>query len=190
MAKRVRLLVLVGLGVIFSLRAQAYIELNGFYTGESLSTTSSSSDSRVFFEGALGFTIDKAGHYLAGWGYASFTNNDTFAGSSTTYTSTQMGPRFMYVFDKDKKWSFAAAYYLVTSANFSPSGGGAEEKWKGTAFKLDFGYNFPLSESFFIGLRMNYDSASYTEKFIGSAYTAVSYTKTSIYPSIYSIFYF
>ncbi len=170
-------------------QAQAYVELNGFYTSDALTVTGGSAASgRTYFEGAIGFEIDKKGRYLVGWGYASFSTTDTSGGTTTTYSSSQMGPRFLWIIDKKKNWSLGLAYYLVTTGSYAPSGG-TSEQWKGTALKADFGYNFPVTEKFHLGLRMNYSSATYTEKFVGEAYTKVSNTKSAIYPSVYSIWY-
>lgn len=177
--------------LIWTTPSLAYVEFNGFYTSEGLTVTGgNSADSRTYFEGALGFSIDKASRYLVGWGYASFSNSDQApGGGTTTYTSTQMGPRFVYNIDKQKHWSAAFAYYIVSNANYTKANSSAEE-WKGTALKFDLGYNFEISTQFMFGLRMNYSSASYTDKYVGSSWTETSMTKTSIYPSVYSIYYF
>lgn len=189
-----RTLFQVALFFIFSfitVQAKAYVEVNGFYSSDSLSQTAGTkSDSKVYFEGAIGFSIDKASRYLVGWGYASFGNSDSAAGGvESKYASTQMGPRFVYNIDKAKHWSAALAYYIVTKASYSANGGASEE-WKGTALKFDAGYNLEVTPSFFLGLRMNYSSATYTDKYVGTTWTTESNTKTSIYPSAYSIFYF
>jgi hypothetical protein len=189
--KSFRLIGLICFYLLCATQAWAYVELNGFYSSDALAQTSGNrTDSKMYFEGAIGFSIDKASRWLAGWGYASFSNAESAgAGSDVKYSSTQMGPRFVYNIDKAKNWSMALAYYLVTKAEYSASGG-TSEQWKGTALKFDAGYNLPITESFFVGLRMNYSAASYTDKYVGSTWTTESNTKTSIYPSAYSIFYF
>lgn len=180
---------LVFLTLMIARPAFAFIELNAFYTGETLSTGASETTSRVFLEGAIGFQIDKKGYYLVGWNYSMFSTSDQ-AIETTAYSSVQMGPRFIFILDKGKNWSLGLGYNLVTSATFK-AGSGTEETWKGTGLKADIGYNFPLGEDFFLGLRLNYSSATYAEKLIGeTTYSTVSYSKTMIYPSIYSIFIF
>jgi hypothetical protein len=184
------LLTIVCLSILgFARPAQAYLELNTFYSSEGLATASTAGATRMMIEGSVGFGIDKSHKYNVGWAYATHSASDT-GSIETTYTSTQMGPRFIYVIDKDKRWSLGLGYYLVTTGTFKTAGG-SEEKWKGTALKVDLGYNFPVSEDFFVGLRLNYSSASYSERLVGDTdYTKVSYTRTAMYPSIYLFYLF
>lgn len=169
--------------------AEAYIELNGFYSSESLTAGTNATNSRMFFDFSIGFAVDKKARYLVGWNYSMHSAAD---GTSTTqtYSSTQMGPRFIWFVDKDNSWSLGLGYYLVTNATFD-SGGGTTEKWKGTAIKADFGYNFAVGSQSYAGIRLNYSMANYNEKLVGeTTYSTVSYSKTAMYPSIYYIFVF
>jgi hypothetical protein len=169
--------------------ANAFAELNVFYTSEASSSGSTVNRGRTFIEGTLGFRVDKAGQYLVGWGFASHSVADS-AASSETYSSTQMGPRFLWMIDKSKNWSVGLAYYIVTTGSYS-AGGGSSESWKGTALHADFGYNLPLDDRLFFSVRYNYSSATYTERLVDStAYSAVSYSKTFIYPSLAAVFIF
>jgi hypothetical protein len=173
----------------FADRAHAYVELNGFYSSDALSTTGSVTSNRMNAEVAVGFAVDKKGNYLVGWGYNMMTASDA-ATTTTTYSSTQMGPRFVFGIDKGNEWTIGLAYYLVTTASYD-DGTGTAVTWKGTALKIDLGYNFPVSSEWMIGVRFNYSSASYAEQLVGSTtYSAVGYTKTSMYPSLYTIYYF
>lgn len=168
-------------------RAHAFIELNAFYFSDTMAADSSASSNRMFVEGTLGFMIDKKGEYLVGWAYGMFNATDTTT-SSITYASTQMGPRFVWVIDKAKNWSLGLGYYLVTSATYNA---GTEEKWKGSAIKADAGYNFNVTDRFQMGVRLNYSAATYTEKLVGATtYSEVSYTRSFIYPSLYSMYLF
>ena len=192
MKKFAKFTVVTGLlvGAIFFAgpRADAFIELGGFYYSQGQTTTATTSSARTFFEGTLGYRIDKAGQYLVGWGVASHSQTDS-ATVSTTYSSLQMGPRFLWMIDKAKNWSFGFAYYIVTKATYSD--GVTSETWKGTALHVDAGYNIPINESFLVGFRLNYSSATYTERLVGAAtYSEISYTKTFIYPGISTVYIF
>lgn len=191
MAKKSRMIIVVAVALssLLPARAVAFIELNAFYFSESETTATTSTASRMFIDAAIGFRIDKKGQYLVGWGYS--THSQTDAGTATTtYTSTQMGPRFLWFIDKDKIWSLGLAYYLVTQASYSDGTGNAET-WKGSALHVDAGYNLPFSENLSMGLRLNYSSASYAEKLIGSDdYSTIAYVKTFIYPSICVVYTF
>ena len=165
----------------------AFVELNTFYSSDALATPSSTSDSKIYYEGCLGFGIDKGGRYLVGWNYSAFSKTDSGT-ASTTYTSTQMGPRFIFMLGKEKQWSIGAGYYLVTTGDYNASG--TDKQLTGTAFKVDAGYNFPITEGLMLGLRLNYSSATYTSQLVGGSYSAISDTATLIYPSFYLIAWF
>ena len=170
-------------------KSDAMLELNVFYSSETSSTGSSVSRGRTFLEGALGFRIDKKGQYLVGWGFASHSVADS-ATSSETYSSLQMGPRFLWFMDKDKSWSLGLAYYIVTTGSYS-GGGGSSETWKGTALHADLGYNLPLDDNLLFSVRYNYSAATYSERLVDSTtYSAVSYNKTFIYPSLAVLYVF
>ena len=175
--------VLVSFGFfIFASAAHAFVELNTFYFSQTETLSSSATTGRTFLEGCIGFRIDKPGQYLVGWGYASHSESTTGT-TTTTYASTQMGPRFLWFIDKKKAWSFGFAYYLVTSASYTASG--SSETWKGTALHVDGGYNLPLGDDAYFAIRLNYSAASYSEKLVGSTtYSTISYTKNYIYPSL------
>lgn len=166
--------------------ADAYFELNSFYTSETMNTGSTETKSRMFIEACLGFAIDKDSRYMLGWNYGVFNTTNT-ATTTTTYSSTQMGPRFTWFFNKSKSWSLGVAYNIVTTANYD-SGTGSSAKWTGTAIKADLGYNFALTESWLLGVRLNYSSATYVSQLVGSTtYSTTSNTALFMYPSIYTV---
>lgn len=171
-------------------RAHAFVELNTFYFSQAESTATTSNSSRTFIEGTLGYRIDKAGQFLVGWGVASHSQSDSGT-ASTSYSSFQMGPRFLWMIDRAKNWSFGFAYYIVTKATYDSGAGSGGETWKGTAMHFDAGYNLPVSDQFFVAIRLNYSMASYTEKLVGSTtYSTIGYTKNYIYPSLAAVYIF
>lgn len=176
------------LTVIVSMPADAFIELNTFYFSEAETTAATSNSNRTFLEGTVGYRIDKAGQYLVGWGVASHSQTVS-ATASTTYSSLQMGPRFLWLIDKSKNWSIGLAYYIVTKATYD-NGSGAET-WKGAAYHFDAGYNLPVNDSFYLAVRLNYSLSSYNEKLVGATtYSTVSYSKSFIYPSLAAFYVF
>jgi hypothetical protein len=168
-------------------RAEAFIEINLFYDSDALSTPSSASDTKTYYEACLGFGIDSKGRYLVGWDYSSFSKTDSGT-TSSTYTSTQMGPRFIFMFGKDKQWSLGVGYYLVTTGDYNASN--TDKQLTGTAFKVDAGYNFPMTDDFMLGIRLNYSAATYTSQLVGGSYSGISDTVNLIYPSVYAIAWF
>lgn len=176
-------------GIFQPRRAEAFVELNTFYTTESFSTGSASTENRMFIDATLGFAIDNQSQYLVGWEYTMHTVNNQSSTATTAYSSSQMGPRFLWILNRAKTWSLGVAYLLVTKGTYTTTG--TSEAWTGTAIKADGGYNFVLSEKSMIGLRLNYSSASYTSKLVGSTtYSTVSNAAVYMYPSIYFIYLF
>jgi hypothetical protein len=175
--------VVVTVGVLWSRPAHAFLELNAFYFSDTMNTGSASTSTRTFVETALGFMIDKSGRYFAGWAYAMHNASDSPSGTAITYASQEMGPRFLIMLDKGKEWSVGLGYYLVTKATYSA---GTSQVWSGTALKVDFGYNFNVNESFQLGVRMNYSSATYSSALTGAVYSTSANSRVYIYPSLYS----
>jgi hypothetical protein len=183
------ILILFCLTLFSTERAAAYAELNFFYMTDALNNGTADTSSKMFAEGSLGFGIDRENRYLVGWSYGLYSTSNS-AATTTTYSSTQMGPRFLWFMTKAKTWSLGLTYNIVSTATYD-NGSGSAEKWKGTSIKFDVGYNFPMSESWFVGVRLNYSSASYTERLVGTTtYSTVGYTSALTYPSIYSVYLF
>ncbi len=168
-------------------RADAYLELSAFYSGDNFNLGSSSSTSRTQLQGSLGFAVDRKAHFLIGWNYAWHTIAEEASSVSTSYSSTQMGPRLLWFFTRSKAWSLGLTYNLVTKAQYK-AGSGPSEEWSGTAYKVDLGHNFALGESAFVGLRLNYLSVTYTSKLVGGSYSDISHTITSMYPAVFFVY--
>lgn len=161
-----------------------FIEANGFYFSDALVQSSNSTTGRTFFDGAIGFNIDKKGYYQAGWAYDSYATTDATGTTTTTFAATAMGPKFSFFLGKARGIFLGLTYGISTNATYTPNGGSAE-KWQGTSYKIETGYLFRDEDSFFYGLRVNYVSANFTQKVVGTAtYSTVSYSRTFIYPSI------
>lgn len=165
--------------------AQAFfIETNAFYFSDTLAQTSATnSDTYMFIDSAVGFSVDKKDRFQVGWNYAMMNTSRSVSSTTTTYASTQMGPKFKYYLNKDRNLSISVAYNLVTSAAYSS--GATSETWRGTSYHVDLGYTGWFSDSFAIGVKFNYASANYVETLTGGTnYTQVTNTRTNIYPSL------
>lgn len=169
-------------------QARAYVELNAFYTSDSLNAGTTETSSRMFIEGSFGFPIDSKRRYLIGWSYVVHSVAES-GSASTTYAGSQTGPRFIWLLNRDKNWSLGLTYNLITTANYT-SGSAPAEKWTGTAIKADLGYSFALSDMVYLGFKLNYSMATYSSKLIGSTdYSNISNGATYIYPSVSFIYY-
>jgi hypothetical protein len=158
------------------------LDLNLFYTSDSLTNGSSSTYGKTFYDFVAALNIDHKGAYQIGWSYGSYASTETVAGSTTTYTATQMGPKVIFSLNKDHNWLLGLTYNILSNASFQ-AGSSPSETWRGTAYAADIGYHQLITESLMMGLRLNYSASTYTEKLIGTAYSTVSYTRTFIYPS-------
>jgi hypothetical protein len=176
--------------MVFAQKASAFAELNLFYFNDSLTNSTSASNNRTYIDVAAGFAIDSKKRYNIGWNYTTQTATDSSGAVTTKYSSTQMGPRFVWILDKDSTWSLGLGLLLISKAKFDDGAGNTPE-WRGTAYKIDIGYNFPISESFFFGLRLNYSTATFNEQIVNSASLSnVSYSRSGIYPSLYTYYVF
>lgn len=172
---------------LFTNQAQAIlIDLNTFYFSDTFSPGSSNSTfARTAYDLRVGFSLDKKSRYFIGWNYSGVTVADQLSSGNEQYTSTEMGPSFLWVIDRNNRWILSLTYNLVSTAQYTPAGG-STEKWKGTTLKAYLGYNIQLSEYWFFGPTLNYYSASFNEKIENeSTYTQVSITRSMIYPGIY-----
>ena len=126
--------------------------------------------------------MDKQGRFHIGWNYASYSTN-LVSGSTTTYSSTQMGPSLVAFINKAHNWRVGFSYNLVTNASYKITGG-TTETWTGTGLSADIGYQFYFFEKVMVGCKFNYSNTSYTTKLIGSTQSSISYNESLIYPSI------
>ena len=167
-----------------SLAANPFVELNAFYFSDTFVVGTSSQSTSMFIEGAAGLGIDKKKTYMIGWGYSMYSVT-TAGTASVKYSSTRMGPRFVWRIGKAQNWTLGLGYNLITNATYD-DGSGSSLKWEGTALKADFGYGFDISENSQLGFRMNYSSVSYAEQLdAADDYSKISNTRSQIFPSVY-----
>ncbi len=159
------------------------VDLNLLYYSDTLSTTTNSSSAKTFYDFCLGFSVYKNDSILIGWNYGSYATSSTANSSTTTYSSTQMGPKFLFFLNHDHNWRLGLAYNLISKAAYQ-NGASPSETWKGTAYAIDVGYQFQISDSLLFGARLNYSLSNYNEKLIGTTYTTDTSTETFIYPSL------
>lgn len=124
-----------------------------------------------------------------GWSYASISTSDTDNNLENSYSSTEMGPRFGYYFDKEFIWSVFFTYNLSAKANVKINN--QEVEWRGTTMRGELGYMPKWGDSLQVGLKLVYYKSSYGEEIPASkVMTEVSYGRTMIYPTISMIYRF
>jgi hypothetical protein len=165
-------------------RADAFVfDLNAFYYSDSFKVSGTSNETRIFGDVALGLNVDKKGAWIIGWnvGYVSANDQST---SNTTYTVSEMGPKFGYFLDKDRVFGIWATYNLVVNGAYN-AGGGVAETWRGSSIKVEVGITPALDTDMFAGVKFIYHSETFNEVLIGATnYSQVAYSRAFIYPAL------
>ncbi|OQW50420.1 MAG: hypothetical protein A4S09_01105 [Proteobacteria bacterium SG_bin7] len=153
-----------------------------FYDSKTLKVSSAETGSKMFIEGSALVDVSKNPHMAVGWAYAIYSSTDATT-STTTVSSSDMGPKFTWFIDKKEHWSLSLTYNLIGTGTYST---GSSDTWRGTSLKADVGWGPPLGDNSFLGIRLNYYSATYTESLAGgTSYSQVSYARSFIYPSVF-----
>lgn len=161
-----------------------FVDTNLFYSSGSFNTGTTASQTRMLYDVCIGFAVSKGSQFQIGWNYTGQSFADNSGTETTTYSTAQMGPRFIYYFDKDRSWRTSIVYNLSTTGNYTV-GSSPAEKWKGTGLGFDFGYQLKISERFGFGIRFNYSSTTYSESLVNqTTYSTISYSRTHMYPSL------
>ena len=177
---------LFGLAV-YSAPSQALtFDANALYYSDDLTAASTTVTSRMIWDFAIMLNLDRKGRILMGWSYGSVSASDETA-SVTEYSSTEMGPRFGYYFDKSSLWSLFFTYNLVATADFTASG--TTEEWRGTTMRAELGYTPLATERLVVGVKLVYYKAAYNEQVTGATSLATnSYGRTMMYPALAFIY--
>ena len=168
--------------LLTSISAKAVVaELGLFYFTDDLSSTNTMQNSRTIYDFAVLMTSDGRRLLGIGWNYAGVSSTDNST-TETSYSSTETGPKFTYMFGREQNWYVGLAYNLLAKAQFSDASGEAE--WRGTSIKAEFGYLPKVSSRINVGVKLNYHQASYNEQITNTTtLTQTTNTKTMIYPT-------
>jgi hypothetical protein len=165
--------------------ARAFIlDLNMFYYSDAFKVAEQNNATRMFGDLGIGLSADKKGMYVIGWNIGYTSAVDQVAGVNTTYTVTEMGPKFGMFFDKERFWSLWATYNLVVNGTYSAAGA-TSETWRGSSIKIEMGVTPALDTEYFAGVKLVYHSETFNESLIGSSnYSQVTYSRSFIYPAL------
>lgn len=160
------------------------IDANLFYFSDTMSYSSKTSAyQRLFWDAMVGMPLTSKKTWILGWNYDSYSFSDN-PGTATTLTITDMGPKLLTYFDKDRTWVLGLTYNLITTGAYSASGS-TGIVLTGSSLRAEFGYSGVITEGVLIGARLNYYKASFNQKITNNAtLTTVSDGRTAIYPSI------
>lgn len=181
--------VLLGALLLISLRAQAglMLDVQGTYLMNDWSATDAASSTRYYFSGAVLFDFSK--EIWGGWSVASLSTSETIDAEEISFSAMDMGPSFKWQFCKRRVCSLSFTYNIQSKATHQ-SAGGVSEELDGTSYLVSLGVTPEIKENFWVGVNVNYYSATYTKKTVTSTTTDINYTKTWLFPtfSIYRSF--
>jgi hypothetical protein len=168
---------------------QFAFDVDVFYFTDSFANNgTTSSYGRTMWDVAPMVGLDNKGTILIGWNYDSMSFTDTPSGTTTSLTVTDMGPKIVYYFNKSRTWVVAFTYDLITKANYSS--GSTTAELRGTAMKGELGYMPEMFENIFIGAKINYYKATFSEQVVSTTLTKVTDGRTLIYPTFSATFRF
>ena len=175
-----RFLVLLFL-TVQSAQAELVFDLNLFYLSDSFSYTDDSSNGRLTYDVMIGAGLDRRGKFVLGWNYSSFSFEDDPGDAEVTVAVTDMGPRIVYYFDKELTFNLALTYNLITNGSYNSDT--VETELRGTSYRAEIGYTPKITESLFIGAKLQYYVVSVAEEIDETTIEEVSYNRTFIYPT-------
>lgn len=164
-------------------RAHAFFEVNGLYMTDGFDLTAEGAYSTMLLDVGLGFSLDRQKKFGVGWNYSMHTITSELNGVEDAYSSTHMGPRFIWNMGKQQNWTLGLTYNLKLEGTHQITGE-PEYTLRGSSIKADLSYNVHLGTYSRLGLRFNYLSSTYVERLQGeSNYETVSQTRSLMYPS-------
>ncbi len=164
----------------------AAIETNLFYLSDNLEAADKATGSKMFVDGAILINLTRRGRTMIGWNVGMINTADT-GDTERSFSLQEMGPKLSFHMGREKEWGLAFVYNLNATAKYKA--GADEAEWRGTSYKVEFGYNPQLTERLFGGLRLNYYTASFNEQLVGSTnYSTISNSRALIYPSFHLSF--
>lgn len=162
-----------------------HIDGNVFYFSDAFKITSTDASSFMAADASVNIALDSKKRWSIGWSYLTLTSQVKTAADNVQFSTSDMGPRVEWYISKDRAWGLGVVYNLISNATFKGASL-SNVKWRGTSIKADFGYTAEFGETFHLGMRANYYSASWIEQLIGSTeYSKITYTRGWIYPSLF-----
>ncbi len=167
----------------------AYIDLNYFSFTDQFTNASVNSYTRSIYDLTIGFEATNNKQIVLGLNSGSAQIKNKEGSSETSFTTSDLGLKFIYFWNKNRTWSTSLIYYFTSTAKYN-DGTGTEVSYRGTGIKFDFGYNFWLSDAIALAAKIHFYNPSFKESVTNNIITDVSYKRTIIYPNFTFIFSF
>jgi hypothetical protein len=175
------LLILLGTKTTFA----AYsIDLNTYFASDTNKRSEAAITSNMFWAASFNFSVAKSKGFYAGWNILGVSNTANDGSTTTKFASTDMGPRFSWT-NKKENFQIAFSYNMRNTTTYDDGSGSETESLKGTSMLAEIGYFANINDASFLGIRLNYYAATFTESVIGTdTYAKVTYGRTMMFPSI------
>lgn len=163
--------------------ADAAIDFGLVYSSDSLSATPESSNNQYFYNASALFNLDNKARWNLGFAVLGISQTAKSGTTETNYSSFDLGPALRWNIDRSRIFSLTLAYGYLAKATYTVDSG-AGEKWEGTSLLGQFAIQAPVQDNFYVGLSLNYYSASYSKKVVSSIESSNDAQKSWIFPMI------
>jgi hypothetical protein len=170
----------------------------GFYTQYNLhyDTDTDSADAEEFQRTKmvnsllLGASFGKRKKLIIGQSFSSWTKQQQKGASDnkSSFNFIELGPKFLYYLTRHKTWFISLTYNFYVRGTSKVNN--RDEKLSGSSTVSSFGYHLPVSESFAMGVSLNYHDTTITESVENNLSRTLSEKYTSLYPSFEFVFHF
>lgn len=166
-----------------SARADVALDFGATFSSDSLALASTSTNSQNFYNLSALFNLDSKMTWNVGWMVFGIGQTSSAASVTTTYSSFDMGPSFRWNIDKKGIFSLTLTYGYLAKGKYAS--GAVSEDWDGSSFLVQAAALAPVrDDKFYIGLSLNSYTGSYTQKTVANTKSAVSATKSWVFPMI------
>lgn len=156
-------------------------EAQGVYFSDSQKTASNAQSTKLLWQGS--FLVDVTKKLYVGWSYGALSFDQEFGTSKNRIETQDTGIAVRYFFGK-RSSSYSAYLIYNILAKAQQSNGTTEEDLSGTSYLLGLSFVPQLSETFRMGVQINYYNADYNKKTVNGTETSVSYNKNWVFPSV------
>lgn len=163
-------------------KAELLWDLHLTYLSDQLKYTATSTQSLMFWNTSINFIMSKSGRFYFGWGMLGLTQTENDGTNQNQYSSTEMGPRFLYL-SKSGMYQIAVSYHLRNTTTYT-LGTAEPASLRGTSLFAELGLMPEVGDGFRAGAKLNYYAPTWTENVVGGAtFSQVAYNKVLIIPT-------
>ncbi|MDZ4660832.1 MAG: hypothetical protein SGJ18_04360 [Pseudomonadota bacterium] len=168
-----------------SFNANAFVvDVNGLYFTDKLAQTADMTSSKMMADASIGLGLVQDEWFLIGLSFLSGNFTDEAGGVTTKWTSNDLGLRLFVFLDRIKNWGLGVDYNVDARGKLVV--GTNTEYWRGSSYKIDFGYTPLLFHKVYFGVRVNYYVSNYDQSSTDNVtFVAEKNTRSMLYPSLY-----